>query len=85
MYPEITGLELDMEDKCLVKQILECFLRLTADRWQARAWNKFEEFDQFCRDNNTINLSQQLDGNRFGELEKCCGIGIYLLEIWHKW
>ena len=84
MYPEITGLELDMEDKCLVKQILECFLRLTADRWQARSWNKFEEFDQFCKDNNTTNLSQQLHGQRFGELEKCCGIGIYLLDIWHK-
>ena len=84
MYPEITGLELDMEGKCLIKQILECFFRLTADRWQARAWNKYEEFDQFCRDNMTINLSQQLHGNRFGELEKCCGIGLYLLEIWHK-
>ena len=84
MYPEITGLELDMEGKCLIKQILECFFRLTADRWQARAWNKYEEFDQFCRDNHTINLSQQLHGNRFGELEKCCGIGLYLLEIWHK-
>ena len=31
MYPSIAGLELDIEDKCLIKQILECFLQLTAD------------------------------------------------------
>ena len=41
MYPSVTGFELDMEDAYLVKQILEAFLRLTADRWQARSWNKF--------------------------------------------
>ena len=83
MYPEITGMELEMEGKCLIKQILECFLRLTADRWQARAWNKYEEFVQFCVDHDFINLAQQLHGNRFGELEKCCGIGIYLLDVWN--
>ena len=33
MYPSITGLELDMEDKGLVKQILECFLHLDTNRW----------------------------------------------------
>ena len=34
MYPSITGFELDKEDKSLIKQILECFLRLTADGWR---------------------------------------------------
>ena len=33
MYPSITGLELGMEDKSLIKQILECFLRLPVDNW----------------------------------------------------
>ena len=34
MYPSVTGLELVMEDKCLIKQILERFLQLTADNWR---------------------------------------------------
>ena len=32
MYPSITVFELDMKEKPLIKQILECFLRLAADR-----------------------------------------------------
>ena len=32
MYPLITVFELDMKEKPLIKQILECFLRLAADR-----------------------------------------------------
>ena len=31
MYPLITVFELDMKEKPLIKQILECFLRLAAD------------------------------------------------------
>ena len=31
MYPSITVFELDMKEKPLIKQILECFLRLAAD------------------------------------------------------
>ena len=49
MYPSITGFELDMEEKCLIKQILECFMRLTADRWQARSWNRFEAFLEYAK------------------------------------
>ena len=67
MYPSITGFELDMEDKCLVKQILECFLRLTADRWQARAWNRYDAFTEFCKERGKKNLGQELHGNRFGD------------------
>ena len=82
MYPSITGFELDMEDKCLIKQILECFLRLTADRWQSRSWNRYDDFTKFARDRNQLNVGQELHGNRFGELEKCCAIGIYSLDLW---
>ena len=40
LYPSVTGFELDVEDKGLIKQIMEMYLRLTADRWQARSWNR---------------------------------------------
>lgn len=82
MYPSVTGFELDMEDKCLIKQILECFLRLTADRWQARSWNRFEAFTSFCKDQGKVNMGRELHGNRFGDLERCCAIGIYHLDSW---
>ena len=82
MYPCVTGFELDMEDKCLVKQILECHLRLTADRWHARSWNWYDAYTQFCKDHGVNNLGQELHGNRFGDLGRCCAIGVYSLEMW---
>ena len=82
LYPSITGFELDMEDKSLVKQVLECYLRLTADRWQARSWNRYDAYCKFCKDQGKQNMGQELHGNRFGDLEKCCAIGIYSLETW---
>ena len=82
MYPSVTGFELDMNDKLLSKQILECFLRLTADRWQARSWNKYEEFTKFASENQKKNCGQELHGNRFGDLERSCAIGVYSLVTW---
>ena len=71
-----------MEDKSLIKQILECNLRLTADRWQARAWNRYDAYNKFCKDQGILNMGQELHGNRFGDLEKCCAIGVYSIENW---
>ena len=82
LYPSITGFELDMEDKSLIKQILECYLRLTADRWQARSWNRYDAYSKFCKDQDKRNMGQELHGNRFGDLEKCCAIGIYSIQTW---
>ena len=82
MYPTITGFELDMEEKCLIKQMLECFMRLTADRWQARSWNRFEAYTEYAKDNGMVNMGVELHGNRFGDLEKCCGIAVYSLDTW---
>ena len=84
MYPSITGFEMEMEDQCLIKQILEAFLRLTADRWQARSWNKFEEFSKFCVLLDVKNRSIELHGNRFGDLERCAAIGVYSLPMWEQ-
>ena len=57
-------------------------MRLTADRWQARSWNRFEAFLEYAKDNGKMNLGVELHGNRFGDLEKCCAIGVYSLETW---
>ena len=84
MYPSVAGLDLEIEDACLVKQILEAFLRLNADRWQARSWNKYEEFSDFCLRNSMKNAATELHGNRFGDLEMCSAIGVYLLPYWVK-
>ena len=82
LYPSITGFEMDVEDKGLIKQIMEMYLRLTADRWQARSWNRYEEYTIFCKERGVQNFGQELHGNRFGELEKCCAIAVYSLPTW---
>ena len=84
LYPSITGFEMDVEDKGLIKQIMEMYLRLTADRWQARSWNRYEEYTLFCKDREMRNMGQELHGNRFGELEKCCAIAVYSLPTWKE-
>ena len=71
-----------MEDKSLTKQILECYLRLTADRWQARSWNRYDAYSKFCKDQDKRNMGQELRGNCFGDLEKCCANGIYSIQTW---
>ena len=82
LYPSVTGFEMDVEDRGLIKQIMEMYLRLTADRWQARSWNRYEEYTLFCKDRGMRNMGQELHGNRFGELEKCCAIAVYSLPTW---
>ena len=82
MYPSITGFELDMEDKSLIKQILECFLQLTADPWEERSWSRFAAYCKFVKGLGKLNLGQELHGNRFGDFGKCCTTGIYSIEMW---
>ena len=82
MYPSITGFELGMEDTSLIKQIFECFLRLTADPWEERSWSRLTAYCRFVKDLGKLILGQELHGNRFGEFEKCCAIGMYSIEMW---
>ena len=84
MYPSITGFELDMNDKLLPKQILECFLCFTSGRCQARTWNRYESHTKFVTELGKLNQGQELHGNRFGDLERCCAIGVYSLWTWVK-
>ena len=71
MYQSITGFELDMEDKSLIKQILECFLRITTDPLGERSWSRFAAYCKFVKDLAKLNLGQELHGKRFDDFEKC--------------
>ena len=70
MYPSITGFELDIEDKSLVKEILEYFLRLTANHWGEKSWSRFAAYYKFAKDLSKVNIGQELHGNRFGGLRR---------------
>ena len=67
MYPSITGFKLDMEDKYLIKQILECFLQITADPSGGRNWSRFAAYCKFVKELGKLNLGQELHGNRFDD------------------
>ena len=40
LFPETTGFEMNINDKVVVVQILEVWLRLTLIRWHGRMWNR---------------------------------------------
>ena len=60
MYLSITKLELYVEHQSLIKQIRECFLRLTADRRGERSWGRFYVYCKFMKDLGRLNLGQEL-------------------------
>ena len=72
---------MNMEDKIAVIQILDCWMRLTSIRWQARAWNQYQSFTNFAEQRG-YNVGHMLHANRFGEFEECCAGGVYLSEVW---
>ena len=73
MSPSVNGFVLDIEDKSLRKQILE---------WGERSWSRLAAYSKFVKDLYKLNLGQELHGNRFGDFEKCCTIGIYSIEMY---
>ena len=48
LFPKVVGFEMNLEDKIIVIQILECWMRLTSIRWQARTWNRYDSFTKFA-------------------------------------
>ena len=40
LFPETTGFEMNINDKVVVVQILDVWLRLTSIRWHGRMWNR---------------------------------------------
>ena len=85
LFPETTGFEMNVEEKIMVVQLLDIWMRLTSIRWHGRAWNKYENFTSYAEINGIRNVGHMINANRFGEFEKRCAGGVYLAEIWVKW
>ena len=85
LFPKVVGFETNLEDKIIVIQILECWMRLTSIRWQARTWNRYDSFTKFAEKRGLQNVGHTLHANRFGEFEETCSGGVYLASIWIEW
>ena len=85
LFPKCVGFEMNLEDKLIVIQILDCWMRLTSIRWQARSWNRYSEFTDFAEKRGILNVGQMLHANRFGEFEVRCAGGLYLADAWKEW
>ena len=60
LFPKVVGFEMNLEDKIIVIQILECWMRLTSIRWQARTWNRYESFTEFAEKRGIKNVGHML-------------------------
>ena len=85
LFPETTGFEMNVDEKIMVVQLLDIWMRLTSIRWHGRAWNKYELFTVFAEKLGYRNVGHMIHANRFGEFEERCAGGVYLAEIWVKW
>ena len=85
LFPETTGFEMNVDEKIMVVQMLDIWMRLTSIRWHGRAWNKYELFTSYAEENGVRNVGHMVHANRFGEFEERCAGGVYLSEIWVKW
>ena len=85
LFPKTVGFEMNLEDKLIVIQILDCWMRLTSIRWQSRSWNKYRQFTDFAEKRNIKNVGHMLHANRFGEFEERCAGGLYLADVWLEW
>ena len=76
---------MNMEDKIVVIQILDCWMRLTSIRWHCRAWNYYKSFTDYAESHGIKNVGQMIHANRFGEFEELCAGGLYLSNTWNDW
>ena len=47
LFPKTVIFQMNIEDNIVIIQILDCWMRLTSSRWQARTWNKYK-FLRLC-------------------------------------
>ena len=85
LFPKTVGFEMNLEDKLIVVQVLDCWMRLTSIRWQARAWNRYSSFTEFAEKQGIKNVGHMMHANRFGEFEERCAGGVYLAKVWMEW
>ena len=48
LFPRNVSFEMEIEDKLISIQILDCWMRLTSIRWQARPWNRYVSFTEYA-------------------------------------
>ena len=85
LFPETTGFEMNINDKTVVVQILDVWMRLTSIRWHGRMWNRYSDFTTFAEKHGVRNVGHMIHANRFGEFEERCAGGVYLSETWSLW
>ena len=85
LFPMTVGFQFDLENKIVVIQILDCWMRLTSVRWHAKPWNKYKSFTDFAEQRGLKNVGHMLHANRFGEFEERCAGGLYLADAWVEW
>ena len=85
LFPKNVSFEMNIEDKLLVVQILDCRMRLTSVRWQSKPWNRYSLFTEYAERQGIKNVGHMLHGNRFGEFEERYAGGLYLADCWMTW
>ena len=85
LFPKNVSFEMNVEDKLIVIQVLDCWMRLTSIRWQSRPWNRYSDFTEFAERRGIKNVGHMMHSNRFGEFEERCAGGVYLSETWKEW
>ena len=85
LFPKTVNFEMNMEDKLVLIQILDCWMRLTSIRWQAKPWNKYKSFTDYAEKRGYRNVGHMIHANRFGEFEERCAGGVYLSDVWMEW
>ena len=84
-FPKTVGFEIEIEDKLIVVQVLDCWMRLTSIRWQIKPWNRYQSFTEFGEKRGIRNGGHMLHANRFGEFEERCAGGVYMADAWIDW
>ena len=85
LFPKNVSFEINIEDKLLVVQVLDCWMRLTYVRWQSKPWNRYPLFTEYAERQGIKNMGHMLHNNRFGEFEEQCAGGLYLTDCWMAW
>ena len=78
LFPKTVGFEMNLEDKLIVVQILDSWMRLTSVRWQVKSWNRYKGSTDFAEKRGIRNVGHMIHANRFGEFEERCADGLYL-------
>ena len=48
LFPKTVSFEMEMEDKTIAIQVVDCWMRLTGIRWQVKPWNRYQSFTAFA-------------------------------------